>query len=81
MNAELVKQALAKVGNPKILVNLVSHRVRQLNSHGSRPLITETAGLHSADIALLEIAENKMTWEPDDESLLLEQVVKKKKKS
>ena len=82
MNAEYVKKALAKVGNANVLVNLVSRRVRQLSSHGgSRPLISETAGLHAADIALLEIMEDKMTWEPDEESLLLEQVVKKKKKS
>ena len=34
MNATLVKQALEKVLNPNILVNLVSRRVRQLNSGG-----------------------------------------------
>jgi len=73
LNAELTKRALEKVGNPNILVNLVSRRVRQLNglSGGSpsRPLISETAGLGSADIALLEIAEGKLGWEyiPQDQ--------------
>ncbi|HEX7859984.1 MAG TPA: DNA-directed RNA polymerase subunit omega [Verrucomicrobiae bacterium] len=67
MNAELTRKALEKVGNPNVLVNIVSRRVRQLNgvtSGGpSRPLISETAGLGAADIALLEIAEGKIGWE------------------
>ena len=67
MNAELTRKALEKVGNPNVLVNIVSRRVRQLNgvSAGapSRPLISETAGLGAADIALLEIAEGKIGWE------------------
>jgi len=66
MNAELVKQALAKVQNPHILVNLVSRRVRQLNAGGgmtSRPLITNTENLRVADIALLEIIGDKMDFE------------------
>ena len=74
MNAELTRKALEKVGNPNVLVNLISRRVRQLNglSGGSpsRPLISETAGLGAADIALLEIAEGKLGWEmliPDEE--------------
>lgn len=67
MNSELTRKALEKVGNPNVLVNLVSRRVRQLNgvSGGapSRPLISETAGLGAADIALIEIAEGKLGWE------------------
>lgn len=66
MNAELTRKALEKVGNPNVLVNIVSRRVRQLNGAGSspaRPLIAETAGLGAADIALLEIAEGKLGWE------------------
>ena len=63
LNAELCKKALEKVGNPNILVNLISRRVRQLNAGGgsaSRPLLAETAGLGAADIALLEIIEGKL---------------------
>ena len=66
MNAELVKQALAKVGSPNTLVNLISRRVRQLNSGGgglSLPLVADVANLGMADIALREIIEEKMGWE------------------
>jgi len=67
MKAELVTAASNVVRNPQILVNMVSRRVRQLNglSGGApaRPLISETAGLGAADIALLEIAEGKLGWE------------------
>jgi DNA-directed RNA polymerase subunit omega len=65
MNSEFQKQALAKVGNPNILVNIISRRVRQLTSSGSnsRPLIAETAGMGAADIALVELIEDKIGWE------------------
>lgn len=66
MNSELTKQALAKVGNPNVLVNIVSRRVRQLTTGGgsnSRPLIADTVGLGAADIALREIIEEKIGWE------------------
>ena len=70
VNSELCKQALAKVGNPNVLINLVSRRVRQLNSGGgnlSRPLLNDTTGLGAADIALTEIIEDKMGWEAAEE--------------
>jgi len=57
---------LEKVGNPNVLINLVSRRVRQLNSGGgaiSRPLIANVTGLGAADIALLEIIEEKIGWD------------------
>lgn len=66
MNSEYVKRALEIVGNPNVLVNLVSRRVRQLNSVGgsiSRPLLADTANMGAADVALLEIIEGKMSWE------------------
>jgi DNA-directed RNA polymerase subunit omega len=65
MNPELCNKALAKVVNPNVLVNLVSRRVRQLNSGGTsgRPLVADTAGMGMADIALLEIIEEKLGWE------------------
>ena len=65
MNSEYVKQALAKVGNPNVLVNLISRRVRQLTSGGgnSRPLIDQPGTLGAADIALLELIEGKMDFE------------------
>jgi len=67
LNAELLRLAAEKIGNPNILVNLVSRRVRQLTAAGgtgSRPLITDTANLGAADIALHELVEDKMGWEP-----------------
>jgi DNA-directed RNA polymerase subunit omega len=66
MNAILVKQALEKVVNPNVLVNLVSRRVRQLTAGGgrmSRPLLAGVEHLGAADIALSEIIEGKMGWE------------------
>ena len=65
MNSEYIKQALALVGNPNVLVNLVSRRVRQLTSGGggSRPLIDVPVGSDTADIALLEIIYGKMAFE------------------
>ncbi len=66
MNATLVKEALEKVPNPNILVNLVSQRVRQLNSGLGgrfRPLVSGIENLGVADIALREIIEDKITFE------------------
>jgi DNA-directed RNA polymerase subunit omega len=64
MNSELTKKALEIVGNPNVLVNMLSRRVRQLNSGGfySRPLVADTGVFGPADIALLEITEGKMGW-------------------
>lgn len=86
MNSELTKQALAKVGNPNVLVNIISRRVRQLTSSGShsRPLIAETAGMGAADIALLEVIEEKIGWEMIQEISEVEAAIpvrKKRKKS
>ncbi len=58
--------ALEKVLNTHVLVNLVSQRVRQLNSGGgriSRPLIADVGHLSVADIALTEIIEGRMGFE------------------
>jgi DNA-directed RNA polymerase subunit omega len=66
LNAELCKKALEKVGNPNVLINLISRRVRQLNSGGgssSRPLVADTGALGAADVALVEIIEDKMGWD------------------
>lgn len=66
MNAEFIKQALEKVGNPHILINVISRRVRQLNAGGGRasiPLVANTENQGAADIALREIIEEKLGWE------------------
>ena len=82
MNAELCKKALEKVGNPNVLVNLVSRRVRQLNTGGgsNRPLIMDTNNLGAADIALLEIIEDKMGWNLLEEGMHKPAVPAKKRK-
>ena len=62
MNSELCKQALAKVGSPNILINLVSRRVRQLGL-GHRPLVEAMPRSSLTDIALREIIDGKLTFE------------------
>ena len=83
MNSELCKKALERVGNPNILVNVISRRVRQLTSGGqsARPLVTDTAGLGAADVAMLELIEGKLDWEALEPAALAEMDGKKKKKS
>jgi DNA-directed RNA polymerase subunit omega len=83
MNAELAKKAAEKVGNPNVLVNLVSRRVRQLNSGGggmNRPLITDIGNLGAADIALREIIEEKIGWDMPEITALVRPQAKKRKK-
>ena len=62
MKADLVKAASEVVNDQRILVNIVSRRVRQL-CLGHRPLIEYAPGLGHADIALTEIANRKLTFE------------------
>ncbi len=83
MNAELCKKALEKVGNPNVLINLVSRRVRQLNSGGgglNRPLIADATNLGMADVALREIIEEKIGWDLPEPVALTRPVTKKRKK-
>lgn len=66
MNADLMKKALEKVGNPHVLVNIVSRRVRQLNGGGggmARPLVDAPPTAGAADIAMMEIVEEKIGFE------------------
>lgn len=83
MNAELCKKAAEKVGNPNILVNIVSRRVRQLNSGAGgvcRPLIANATGLGAADIALREIIEEKIGWDIPEPAEVVRPVPRKRKK-
>ncbi len=66
MNVELSKKALEKVGNPHVLVNIISRRVRQLSNGGggfSRPLVDAPPHFGLADIALLELIEEKIGFD------------------
>jgi DNA-directed RNA polymerase subunit omega len=62
MNSNLVKAAAEVIPNPKILVNMVSQRVRQL-CLGHRSMVEFIPGLGHADIALSEIAAGKLSFE------------------
>ena len=69
MNATLAQEALRKVLNPNVLINMVSQRVRQLNSGGGgrgRSLLADVGHLGAADIALREIIEGKMGFDMPD---------------
>ena len=69
MNATLAQEALRIVLNPNVLINMVSQRVRQLNSGGGgrgRPLVADVGNLGAADIALHEIIEGKMGFDMPD---------------
>ena len=63
MKAELVEKASEIVTDPLVLVNLVSQRVRQLNS-GRSPLIPTRPSMGAADIALTELIEGKIRLVP-----------------
>jgi len=84
LNSELTKKALEKVGNPNVLINLVSRRVRQLNSGSgalSRPLLSDVGNMSLSDIALSEIIEDKIGFEMPELVELVRPTAKKKKKS
>lgn len=59
MKTDLIDRAAEIVSDPLVLVNLVSQRVRQLNS-GRSPLIPTRPSMGAADIALQEIIEGKI---------------------
>ncbi len=63
MNPNYLELAKAKIPNIPLLINVVSRRVRQLNT-GQRPLVKpDTPQMSHMDIALKEIAEGKMSAE------------------
>ena len=83
MNSELCKKAVEKVGNPNVLINLVSRRVRQLTAGGGglgRPLVNVPSSMGLADIALTEIIEEKMAWELPEEAAAVRPANKKRRK-
>lgn len=63
LNTVYLESAKARIGNVPVLINLVSRRVRQLNS-GQRPLVKpDFPHMERLDIALKEIAEGKLEAE------------------
>lgn len=65
MKSALVEQAAEIVPDPLVLINLVSQRVRQLNS-GRSPLIDRLPSMGAADVALTEIIEGKLKFVPKE---------------
>lgn len=62
MKPHLVNAAAQVIPDPKILVNVVSRRVRQL-CLGHRAMVEFVPGFGHLDIALSEIAAGKLTFE------------------
>ncbi|MGD1031711.1 MAG: DNA-directed RNA polymerase subunit omega [Opitutaceae bacterium] len=63
MRDDYIKQAIAKIQDPNVLVNVVSRRVKQLK-RGNRPLVESLEKLAPEDIALREIIDEKISFEP-----------------
>ncbi len=80
MSPELVDKALKLVGNANVLINLVSRRVRQLNS-GNRPMLVVPATMGTADVALTEIVEKKLLWEVAELDAEMNKKPKRRKRS
>ena len=59
MKSELVEQASEIISDPQVLINVVSQRVRQLNT-GRSPLVDVLPSMGAADVALTEIIEGKI---------------------
>jgi DNA-directed RNA polymerase subunit omega len=62
MRDDYLQSALRVIDDPNILVNVVSHRVKQLK-RGNRPLVESLEKLSAEDTALREVAEGKITYE------------------
>lgn len=63
MNNYYLEQAMERVPNKAVLINLVSQRVRQLNA-GERSLVKPDGPyMEKIDIALKEVAEGKLSVE------------------
>jgi DNA-directed RNA polymerase subunit omega len=62
MRDDYLKQALAVIDDPNVLVNVISRRVKQLR-RGNRALVESLEKLSAEDTALREVAEGKITYE------------------
>ena len=69
MNIKLLEEAKKKVPSVPVLVNLISMRVRELNS-GKRPYVNPSGPNEDRmDIALREVAEGKLIAEIDFDTI------------
>lgn len=65
MRDDYIKQALTRIQDPNVLINVVSRRVKQLK-RGNRPLVESLEKLSPEDLALREIIEEKISHEIGD---------------
>ena len=63
MTSSLLEAAFKIIPSQQILVNVVSKRVRQLTA-GHRPMVETGPRMGHSDVALTEIIQGKLTWEP-----------------
>src|ERR1051325_11481423 len=63
MTTQLLQEAAKIIPNQQLLINVVSKRVRQLGL-GHRPMVETTPRMSLTDIALKEIIEGKLAYEP-----------------
>jgi len=63
MTSSLVEAAFKIVPIQQVLVNMVSKRVRQLSA-GQRPMVETGPRMGHADVALTEIIQGKLKFEP-----------------
>ena len=66
MRDDYLKEANAIVGDPNILINLISRRVKQLR-RGQPALIETSDQLELEDVALREVIEGKISYELSEE--------------
>ncbi|MBC8453885.1 DNA-directed RNA polymerase subunit omega [PVC group bacterium] len=72
LKTELLEAAKLRVPSAPILVNMLSKRVRQLNS-GQGPLVKPEKNDERIDIAMREIAEGKLIAEIDFSAVAAEE--------
>src|SRR5437867_8605069 len=63
MTTQLLQEAAKIIPNQQLLINVVSKRVRQLGL-GHRPMVETTPRMSLTDVALREIIEDKLAYEP-----------------
>ena len=61
MKEEYLVEAQKVIGDPNILINVVSRRVKQLK-FGMKPLIESLEKLDPEEVALREIIEGKISY-------------------
>ena len=66
MRDDYLKEAHKIIPDPNALINVVSRRAKQLR-FGNKPLVESLERLEPEDLALREIIEGKISYQPFDE--------------